>query len=63
MSNDQPSNVSEYVEQMAQVLDLNLAPEHLPGVVENFESIAAIAVLVTEFPLPENIEAAPVFEP
>ena len=63
MTNNQPSNFSEYVKQMAQILDLNIAPEYLPSVIENFESIAAIASLVTEFSLPENIEPAPVFEP
>lgn len=63
MSNNQPANCSEYVEQMAQILDLNIAPEYLTSVVENLEAIAAIASLVTEFSLPENIEPAPVFEP
>ncbi len=53
----------DYVEQMAQMLQLPLAPEYLPGVVENFTRLAAIAQLVTEFPLPEDIEVAPVFEP
>jgi hypothetical protein len=56
-------NPAEYVEQMSQLLDLPLDPEHLPGVVKNFASIYAIAQLVTEFPLPPEIEAAPVFEP
>lgn len=45
------------------LLDLQLKPEHQPGVVENFERIVPIAQLVNEFPLPETIEAAPVFEP
>jgi hypothetical protein len=52
-----------YVEQMSKLLDLSLAPEHYPGVVKNFATISAIAQLVTEFPLPQEIEAAPVFEP
>jgi hypothetical protein len=56
-------NPAEYVEQMSEILDLPIAPEHLPGVIKNFASIAAIAQLVTEFPLPAEIEAAPVFEP
>ncbi|MEO1378485.1 MAG: DUF4089 domain-containing protein, partial [Cyanobacteria bacterium J06635_10] len=33
------------------------------GVIENFERIQVIAKLVNQFPLPEDIEAAPVFEP
>ena len=54
---------AEYVEQMALLLDLQLDPEHTPGVVENFATIMAIAQLVNEFPLPDEIEATPVFEP
>ena len=56
-------NVEKYVEQTAQLIDLPLAPEYRPSVVENFTRIAAIATLVMEFPLPEEMEAAPVFEP
>ena len=56
-------NPAEYVEQMAVVLDLPIAPEHQLGVVENFARIQAIAQLVNEFPLPDRIEVAPVFEP
>lgn len=56
-------NPAAYVEQMSELLDLPLAPEHHPGVVKNFATISAIAQLVTEFPLPADIEAAPVFEP
>ena len=54
---------ADYVQHMALLLDLQLDPEHRPGVVENFARIMAIAQLVNEFPLPDNIEAAPVFEP
>ena len=56
-------NSAAYIEQMIEILDLPLDPECRPGVVKNFASICAIATLVTEFPLPEDIEAAPVFEP
>jgi hypothetical protein len=56
-------NPAEYVEQMASLLNLSLAPEHQLGVVENFTSIMAIADLLMEFPLPETIEAASVFQP
>ncbi|MEO8891204.1 MAG: DUF4089 domain-containing protein [Coleofasciculaceae cyanobacterium] len=52
-----------YVEQTSQVLDLPIDPEYYPSVVKNFASICAIAKLVTEFPLPDEIEAAPLFEP
>lgn len=56
-------NFDQYVEQMSELLNLPIAPEYRPGVVKNLATIAAIAKLVTEFPLPDEIEAAPVFEP
>lgn len=55
--------IAEYVEIMAKLIDLPIPPEYRPGVVANMERIAEIAKLVTEFPLPEEIELAPVFEP
>jgi len=54
---------AEYVKQTAELLNLNIRPEYLPEVVDNFHKIAEIAVLVTEFNLPENIEPAPKFKP
>lgn len=60
---EKTSALTEYVDRTAQVLDLPLAPEHRPGVVNNFARIVVIAQLVIEFALPEDIEAAPVFEP
>ena len=56
-------NVGEYVDQMALLLDLQLRDEYRDGVVANFERIRAIANLVNSFPLGEDIEVAPVFEP
>ncbi|MEH2117094.1 DUF4089 domain-containing protein [Nostoc sp.] len=56
-------NVCEYVDQMALLLDLEIRDEYRDGVVANFERIRAIANLVNEFPLAEEIEAAPIFEP
>jgi len=54
---------AEYVDQMALLINLPLHPEHRRGVIENMERIIAVAKLVTEFPLPAEIEAAPIFEP
>ncbi len=51
------------VDQMAALIGLPLQADHRPGVIENFARITAIAQLFTEFPLPEAIEIAPVFEP
>jgi Asp-tRNA(Asn)/Glu-tRNA(Gln) amidotransferase C subunit len=60
---DMSFNVGEYVDQVALLLDLQLRDEYRDGVVANFERIMAIANLVNEFPLTEEIETAPVFEP
>lgn len=60
---DRKFNATEYVNQAASLLDFNLPDEYRDGVVANFERIQVIAKLVNEFPLPEDIEAAPVFEP
>lgn len=56
-------SIAEYVDQMAMVLDLQLNSEHRIGVIENFAKIKAIAQLVNDFPLPDNIEASPIFVP
>jgi hypothetical protein len=56
-------DVGEYVKQMGLLLDLEMRDEYCDGVVANFERIKAIANLVNSFPLPEDIEVAPVFEP
>jgi hypothetical protein len=60
---NQDINVSNYVEQMALLLDLPIKDEYRDEVIANFERIKAIAQLVNSFPLPEEIEAAPVFQP
>lgn len=56
-------DVGEYVEQMFLLLDLEIKDEYRDGVVANFERIRAIAQLVNSFPIPEEIEPAPIFEP
>ncbi len=55
--------VAEYVDRMALLLDLQIDPEYRLEVVDNFARIMAQAQLVNEFSLPDEIEAAPVFEP
>ncbi|BCL37099.1 DUF4089 domain-containing protein [Nostoc sp. MS1] len=52
-----------YVEQAALLLDLPINDEYRDGVVANFERIKAIAQLVNSFPLPVEIQPAPIFEP
>ena len=51
------------VDQMAIVLNLPIAPDHRPGVIANLERTATIAQLVMDFPLPDQVEAAPTFQP
>lgn len=56
-------NAAAYVEQTASIVGLPIPPEYYQGVVENFERITIVAQLVMDFPLPEETEIAPVFEP
>ena len=55
-------NIEKYVEYAAELIDLPINPEYRPGVIANLEQIAAIAKLVGEFPLTDEIEIAPIFE-
>jgi hypothetical protein len=55
--------IAVYVTQTAALLGLSLHPDHQAGVIENFERMAQIAQLVMAFPLPEDVEVAPVFDP
>lgn len=60
---EKSDEVAEYVHQAAQRLKLEIPPEYLPNVVDNFTQIAAIASLVTNFELSPDTEIAPVFAP
>lgn len=57
------ANIAELVDLMAVVLELPIDPDYRPGVIANLERTATIAQLVMEFPIPDNIEAAPTFQP
>ncbi|HYM03227.1 MAG TPA: DUF4089 domain-containing protein [Stellaceae bacterium] len=54
-------DAEQYLDAAAAAIGLTIAPEHRPGVLANLQSVAAMAALVMEFPLPETTEAAPVF--
>jgi hypothetical protein len=56
-------NMRQYVEQMALLVGLDLRDEYKDGVVANFERINAIALLVNEFDIPDDVDVAPIFEP
>lgn len=57
------TEIGALVDLMAQLLDLPIDPEHRPGVIANLERTRSIARLVMEFPLPDDIEVAPIFQP
>ncbi len=52
-----------YLHAASALIDLPIRPEHLDEVVAAFAVITAQARLMTEFLLPESIEAAPRFIP
>lgn len=57
------NEIAQFIDEMAKLIDLPIAPEYHPKVVANMIIIAQIAQLVTEFPLPNDIEVATVFKP
>ncbi len=58
-----PESLGAYVDETAKQVGLPIAPEHRPGVMRFTESLLASAALVMEFPLPDDVESAPVFRP
>ena len=60
---EKTENWTQYVRQTAKLMDLPITSAYFSEVVDNFEQIAAIASLVTEFPLPKDTESASTFEP
>lgn len=56
-------DAEHYLDAAAAAIGLTIAPEHRPGVLANLKTVAAMAALVMDFPLPESVEAAPVFHP
>ena len=60
---DHSFDAGAYVDAAATLIGLPLDPAHRPGIVLNLERIAQMAVLVMDFPLPDEIEPAPVFRP
>ena len=52
-----------YLDAAATLIGLPIDPEYRNGVVENLARIAQMAALVEAFPVPEEVEPAPVFRP
>jgi Protein of unknown function (DUF4089) len=57
------AEIEAYVDATAKLIDLPIAPEHRPGVVQFTAGLFEAAALVSELPLPDEVEAAPVFYP
>ena len=51
------------IERLAVLLGLTIDPASRDAVREYFAGLLAVSRLVTDFPLPEDLEAAPVFRP
>jgi Protein of unknown function (DUF4089) len=59
-----PVRVTEAeVEQLAAHLGLSIGPADRSAVAQQLGGLLTVARLVTEFPLPDEIEPAPVFRP
>lgn len=57
------SEVLSYAERAAAAIGLPLAAERKAAVAQQLGVMLAAAALVLEFPLPDDVEPAPVFEP
>lgn len=55
-------DASAYLDQAAAAVGLEVDDAFRPGVIENLQRLAAVARVVADFPLPDDIEAAPVFK-
>ena len=51
------------LDSLGPALGLEVAPEHRPGTLAQLEATARMARSVTDFPLPDTLEPAPVFKP
>lgn len=59
-----PVRVSEAdVERLAEVVGVPISPGELPAVAVALGVLLTAARLVSDFPLPDDVEAAPVFHP
>ena len=60
---EQSFDIEAYIDPAAALVGLPIDPAHRPGIVLNLGRIAEMAALVMAFPLPDDIEPAPVFGP
>ncbi|HEX4296832.1 MAG TPA: DUF4089 domain-containing protein [Devosia sp.] len=50
-----------WIDAMAPVLRLDIAPEHRPGVKANLKTAAKMAALLEKVPLDDDVKPAPVY--
>ncbi len=62
MKNDE-FDAETFVRQSAALTGFTITPEQMPGVVTNIKRIVPLAKLFVDFPLPDDVELASVFEP
>lgn len=58
-----PSSAARYAEQVAAAIGLPLTPAQMPAVAQQLAGLLNAAALVMDFPLPDDVEPAPTFEP
>jgi len=57
------ADVARHADETAAALGLPLAADHRDGVLDNLAILLTASRLFMEFPLPDEIEPAPVFRP
>jgi hypothetical protein len=55
--------IAAYVDHIAPLMGLALTPEQREGVIRNLAITFGVAQLVMDFPLPDDVDAGPVFHP
>jgi hypothetical protein len=55
--------VAAYADTASKVLDLTIPEAYRAGVIANLERLFQLGDLAMSFPLPDDIEVAPVFRP
>ena len=60
MSNTLP-DFEQWIDAMAPVVRLEIAPEHRPGVKANLKTAAKMAALLDKAPLKDDADPAPVY--
>jgi hypothetical protein len=63
MDDRKEAGLGSYVDAAACLIDLPIAPQYRDNVIANLERTAEIAKLAVADPLPDDLDAAPVFRP